>query len=100
MLHLYWAFRAVCFKILFLANFLTLSRLWSKLAGSGPTKTSISKKKQKNPADFDKIWSFDVKLMQDKVGALNFVLISATVLELFWKTRRGPILPPTKRGAG
>ena len=32
MLHLYCSFCAVCFKTLFLANFLTLSRFWSKLA--------------------------------------------------------------------
>ena len=37
-LHLYWSFCAVCFKILFLANFLTLSRLWSKSALKRPHK--------------------------------------------------------------
>ena len=31
-LHLYWSFGTVCFKSLFLADFLTLSRFWSKLA--------------------------------------------------------------------
>ena len=31
-LHLYWSLRAVCFKTLFLANFLILHRFWSKLA--------------------------------------------------------------------
>ena len=60
--HLNCSFCAVCFKTLFLANFLTLSWFWSKLSWSDPTKTSIS---QKNnfPIDFDQIWSFDVKLM-------------------------------------
>ena len=41
-LHLPWSFCAVCLKYLFLAIFLTLSRFWSKLAWSDPTKTSIS----------------------------------------------------------
>ena len=31
-LHLYWSFGVVFFKPLFLTNFLTLSRFWSKLA--------------------------------------------------------------------
>ena len=43
-LHLYWSFCAVCFKTLFFTNFLTLSRFWSKLAWSDPTKTSIYQK--------------------------------------------------------
>ena len=43
-LHLHWSSCVVCFKMLFLANFLTLSRFWSKLALSDPTKTSISQK--------------------------------------------------------
>ena len=60
-LHLYLSFCAVCFKTLFLANFLTLNRFWPKLAWSDPTKASIFQKKF--PADFNKIWSFDVKLM-------------------------------------
>ena len=37
-LHLYWSFCAVRFKILFMANFLTVNRFWSKLAWSDPTK--------------------------------------------------------------
>ena len=90
MLHLFGSFCMVCFKTLFLANFLTLSRFWSKLAWSDSTKTSIS---QKLPTDFDQILSLDVKLMKDKVHQ-----ILCRYLHWFWsysgKTRRGA------RGAG
>ena len=51
-LHPYWSFCVVGFKTLFLANFLTLSRFWSKTACSDPTKTSISQKNRPTSIKF------------------------------------------------
>ena len=96
-LHLHWSFCAVCFKNLFLANFLTLSRFWSKLAWSDPTKTSIFQQK-KNPADFNKTSSFDVKWMKHKVHQ-----ILCRYLWRFWSYSENPgggKFCPRQRGAG